>query len=633
MARIPESFLNDLLNRVDIVDVVERYLPLKKAGQNYSACCPFHKEKSPSFTVSPTKQFYHCFGCGVHGSALNFVMEYEGLSFPEAVKKLAESVGLAVPVEAQVAEVSRATPGVFDVLKAACDYYRANLKRAPQAIDYLKQRGLEGRTAARFGLGFAPGGEDWQPLKAAFPDYDWNKLLAEAGLVIDKEENGRRYDRFRDRVMFPILNQRGAVIGFGGRVMGKGEPKYLNSPETSVFEKGRELYGLTQARAAIRDGGRVLVVEGYMDVVMLAQHGVEYAVATLGTACTPDHARKLVKLADEVVFCFDGDKAGRKAAWRALENSLAVVRDGKALRFLFLPDDHDPDSFVRAFGREAFETQVRDEALGLAAYLLRELSMQVKLSTEEGRAKLWQLAQPYLEQMAEAPALKMMTMKRLGELCQLSLDEMQVLQGSQAVAASHVAPAQQVVNDYPVVDSYAPRFTAPQVRTEGGFRSRSQGRWQGDKRRAAAPALPRITPIQPLERLMRLVLCNPAAVMQLPRVEAGWPREGRIAVVVELLELARATPQATGEQLLEFWRHRPEFPHLGEALRAAQDLLVSTDAEEAERELADTLESVERQVIIPQRRARLAQLDAQQQAGGLTEAEKSEYAALVRLIR
>ncbi|MGL6042235.1 MAG: DNA primase, partial [Deefgea sp.] len=429
MALIPDDFIQDLLNRVDIVDVVERYLPLKKAGQNYMACCPFHKEKSPSFTVSQTKQFYHCFGCGVHGSALTFVMEHQALSFPEAVRQLAESVGMQIPVsDKPITEEQKKAPGIYDVLKTAFDFYRAQLKTAPAAIDYFKRRGVTGKTAAKFGLGYAPGGDDWQPLKAIYPDYDWNALLAEAGLVIDKEESKRRYDRFRERVMFPIINQRGQVIGFGGRVMGQGEPKYLNSPETPVFTKGRELYGLPQARTAIRDHNRVLVAEGYMDVVMLHQHGVEYAVASLGTACTPEHVRKLLKLADEVVFGFDGDKAGIKAAWRALENSLPEVKDGKELKFLFLPAEHDPDSYVQAFGREQFELLIAESALPLSQYLLKELAGQVDLTMEEGRARLVHIARPYLEELKQAPILKLMIGKRLAEMCQLSSAEFASLQ-------------------------------------------------------------------------------------------------------------------------------------------------------------------------------------------------------------
>ena len=356
---IPDSFKQDLLNRVDIVDVVQRYVQLRKAGANYVGLCPFHNEKTPSFSVSPAKQFYHCFGCGVHGNAIGFLMAYASLGYVDAVKDLASQAGMQVP-EAQPRSPEEAArkerePDLTAVMEKAMAFYRAELKKSPRAIDYLKGRGLTGEIAARYRIGYAP--DDWQGLKAAFPEYE-DKSLVECGLVIAGDE-GKRYDRFRDRVMFPILNARGAVIGFGGRILDKGEPKYLNSPETPLFEKGRELYGLPQARDAIRHAGRVLVVEGYMDVVALAQYDVGYAVATLGTATTPVHVSKLLRLTDELVFCFDGDAAGRKAAWRALEVSLPLAPDHKPIRFLFLPDGEDPDTYVRKHGKEAFEARVR----------------------------------------------------------------------------------------------------------------------------------------------------------------------------------------------------------------------------------------------------------------------------------
>ena len=420
---IPQSFIQDLLNRLDIVDVVGRYIPLKKAGANYVACCPFHSEKTPSFSVSPAKQFYHCFGCGAHGSAIGFVMEHQGLGFVEAVEELARSAGLSVPKE-EAGSHERRMEGDFDALsdtlQRAARFYREELKRSETAIAYLKKRGLSGEIAARFGIGYAPGG--WQNLASAFPDYQ-DKSLVQTGLVIEGE--GKRYDRFRDRIMFPILNQRGAVIGFGGRVLGAGEPKYLNSPETPLFEKGRELYGLFQARQAIRAAGKVIVVEGYMDVVALAQHGVEYAVATLGTATTPVHVQKLLRQSDNVVFCFDGDAAGRKAAWRALENSLALVGDEKSVRFLFLPQGEDPDSFVRKEGKAAFEALL-DGALPLSEFLLRELAAGVEMQTLEGRAHFLKLAQPLARQVA-APALRLMLQQRLAEMAGVSRDELEGL--------------------------------------------------------------------------------------------------------------------------------------------------------------------------------------------------------------
>jgi DNA primase len=394
---IPDSFKQDLLNRVDIVDVVQRYVQLKKGGANFMGLCPFHGEKTPSFTVSPSKQFYHCFGCGVHGNAIGFLMAYAGMGYVDAIKDLASSVGMQVPelqprTPEEAARRERETD-LYGLMEKAMEFYRAELKKSPRAIDYLKGRGLTGEIAARFRIGYAPDG--WQNLENIVEKYD-DKALVECGLVIENE--AKRYDRFRDRVMFPILSSRGAVIGFGGRVLGEGEPKYLNSPETPLFEKGREVYGLVQARDAIRTAGRVLVVEGYMDVVALAQFEIDYAVATLGTATTPMHVTKLLKLADELVFSFDGDAAGRKAAWRALEVSLPLLVDHKPVRFLFLPEGDDPDSFVRKHGKQAFEKQV-GAAKTLSEFLIDELRRGADLNSNEGRAKFLSAAKPYLQQM------------------------------------------------------------------------------------------------------------------------------------------------------------------------------------------------------------------------------------------
>ena len=420
---IPKSFIQDLLNRLDIVDVVERYVPLKKAGANYVACCPFHNEKSPSFTVSQAKQFYHCFGCGAHGTAIGFVMEHAGMGYVDAIEELARSVGLDVPHERSAAGEmhQKIAPDLYEVMQTATRYYREQLKHSRRAIDYLKQRGLSGEIAAKFGIGYAPDG--WQNLAAAFPDYQ-SGTLNETGLVIVGDE-GKRYDRFRDRIMFPIINVRGQVIGFGGRVLDKGEPKYLNSPETPLFEKGRELYGLFQAQKAIRAGQQVLVVEGYMDVVALAQHGVEYAVATLGTATTPYHVQKLLRLTEHIVFSFDGDKAGQKAAWRALENALPYLQDGKRISFLFLPEEHDPDSFIREFGKETFEQSVQ-EAMPLSGYLLREVSAELDLRTQEGRSQLLQRAKPLLTAIV-APTTALLLRKEVAALSGVSQAELEAL--------------------------------------------------------------------------------------------------------------------------------------------------------------------------------------------------------------
>ncbi len=422
---IPESFIQELLNRVDIVEVIDKAVPLKKAGANYSACCPFHNEKSPSFTVSPTKQFYHCFGCGAHGSALSFLMEYNGLSFVEAIHDLARQVGMIVPQEQrdpnQPAPTSKAVLlSLQETLQQAANYYKAELKKSPRAIDYLKARGLSGQVAAKFQIGYAPAG--WQNLQTVFPQYEAEPLET-AGLVVHNEQ-GRRYDRFRDRIMFPIHNQKGEVIGFGGRVINpEDSPKYYNSPETPVFQKGHELYGLFMARRAIRDAGRVLVVEGYMDVVALAQYGIEYAVAALGTATTPFHIAKLMRQTDEIVFSFDGDKAGRTAAWRAVMNALPAIKDGVKLRFLFLPAEHDPDSFVREFGKEAFEAEM-DKAMPLSQYIIQHLSEHNPLASQEDKVQFLNDAEPILKQI-QAPRYAMLLRKKVAEMTGLAGGEMQ----------------------------------------------------------------------------------------------------------------------------------------------------------------------------------------------------------------
>jgi DNA primase len=429
---IPNDFIQTLLSRVDIVAVIDAYVPLKKAGANFAACCPFHSEKTPSFTVSPTKQFYHCFGCGAHGTAISFLMEFGGKPFPDAVEELARDAGLDVP-RTQAAQAPGSRDEALDlsgVLLQAAKFYRLQLKESERAIAYLKGRGLSGPIAARFGIGYAP--DDWQPLTGSFPEYQ-SKVLETAGLVIAGDA-GKRYDRFRDRIMFPIHDGSGRVIGFGGRVLDKGEPKYLNSPETPVFSKGRELYGLFQARPAIRTAAKVVVVEGYMDVVALAQHGVEFAVATLGTATTPTHAQKLFRVTDTVIFCFDGDEAGRRAAWRALENTLSVLADGKDARFLFLPDGEDPDNFIRQRGKPAFEALL-DQATPLSDFLLDELAARHPPRSAEGRAALVNAAKPLLAQLT-APVFGALLRQRLAALAGLPEREMASLLPLQRPAAA-----------------------------------------------------------------------------------------------------------------------------------------------------------------------------------------------------
>ena len=493
---IPQDFIQQLLARVDIVEVIDKHVKLKKSGQNYSACCPFHNEKSPSFSVSPTKQFYHCFGCGVHGTAISFLMDCNGMGFREAVQELAESAGMTLPTEANRAEAmerAQEASSLGEFMTAAMNFYRRELKKTPKAIEYFKSRGLTGEIAAKFGLGYSP--DDWQALKGAVGDYTATALV-ECGLVIDNDE-GKRYDRFRDRVMFPILDQRGNVIGFGGRVIGPGEPKYLNSPETPLFEKGRELYGLYQARRAIRDSQTAIVVEGYMDVVALAQNGVENAVATLGTATTPMHVQKLLRMVDNLVFCFDGDKAGQRAAWRALEQSLPVVVDGKDVRFLFLPEEDDPDTFVRRLGKDAFVAEV-GKAKHLSAFLFEELSAQVDLANEEGRTRLLMLAKPLLSQIT-APALSLMLQRKLADIVGLGVVEIQrLIPVAAGIGTAATNPAQ------------------PPRGSHSGSQSKSRGigefgKWKVRGPEPGAPAPRRkIPPAGPGAQLIARMLLKPA---------------------------------------------------------------------------------------------------------------------------
>lgn len=407
--------------------------------------CPFHNEKSPSFTVSPTKQFYHCFGCGAHGSSIGFLMEYSGLSYVDAIRDLAQNNGMIVPEEdrllpAQRAEVTAKSLALSEVMTKAGEYYKQQLRTAPQAIAYLKKRGLTGEIAARFGLGFSP--DAWDGLRSVFTDYNVPALV-EAGLVIDKseEEGGgrKRYDRFRDRVMFPIRNTKGQIIGFGGRIMEQGEPKYLNSPETPLFQKGLELYGLFEARQAIREAGYVLVTEGYMDVVALAQMGFPQAVATLGTACTPTHVQKLLRQTDHVIFSFDGDSAGRRAARRALDACLPYANDDKVIKFLFLPKEHDPDSYIREFGADAFEQEVRD-AMPLSQFFMREMIGDNDLTTAEGRARTQFDAKPLLQAM-QSSGMRLQLVRNLAQVTQTSPAEIETMfELSQPVARIKQAP-------------------------------------------------------------------------------------------------------------------------------------------------------------------------------------------------
>ncbi|MCV2354267.1 DNA primase [Paucibacter sp. B2R-40] len=513
---IPPGFIQDLLSRVDIVEVVGRHVELKKAGINHKGLCPFHGEKSPSFIVSPTRQTYHCFGCGVHGNAVGFLMEHSGLGFVEAVQDLAQQTGMQVPEDERsseererAAQQKQRQATLTEVLLRASDHYRAQLKKTSRAIDYLKKRGLTGQIAAQFALGYAP--EGWRSLASAFPSYD-DPLLTESGMVITQGEEGeeqKRYDRFRDRIMFPIRNVQGETIGFGGRVLDKGEPKYLNSPETPVFSKGRELYGLYEARQGLRQRGYALVVEGYMDVVALAQHGFNNAVATLGTACTAEHVLKLFRFTESVIFSFDGDAAGRRAAGRALEAALPHATDVRSVKFLFLPTEHDPDSYVRDLGADAFERCIA-EAIPLSRQLMEVAGEGCDLSSAEGRARMLATARPLWQTLPQG----LLKRQLLGDLARRAQLPDQELMGLWQVGGP--APQEQ-----PHADGREhPPEEAPS--THGGeARPAKKKEWKkdwkpsGNWKRKGEPddetiGTPRSAPNVPADHALRMLLLNSA---------------------------------------------------------------------------------------------------------------------------
>ncbi|HRO80987.1 MAG TPA: DNA primase [Alicycliphilus denitrificans] len=509
---IPQSFIQELLARVDVVDIVGRYVQLKKSGANFMGLCPFHGEKSPSFSVSPSKQFFHCFGCGKNGNAIGFLMDHAGMGFREAVQDLAQQVGMQVPDDENTSPQDRERAAaqrqkqatLTEVLEKAGESWRRHLRESPRAIQYFKGRGVSGQVAKRYGLGYAP--EGWRNLASVFPEYD-SPLLEESGLVIVGEDDGKRYDRFRDRVMFPIRNVKGECIGYGGRVLGDDKPKYLNSPETPVFHKGRELYGLYEARGAIREMGYVLVAEGYMDVVALAQLGFPNAVATLGTACTPDHVHKLFRFTDVVVFSFDGDAAGRRAARKALDGALPYASDTRSIKFLFLPPEHDPDSFIRAHGPEAFARHVGD-AMPLSRFLLESAREGCDLGTAEGRAHMLANARPLWSQLPDG-ALKRQMLAELGELGQLPAKDLAELWAQESPRA---APAAAPEGGDPFADEppWAPQPPGPWQGEPARrpWRKDAGGRWRREPPRPAQPPLPRRPAASRIDHAARLLLSH-----------------------------------------------------------------------------------------------------------------------------
>ncbi len=574
--RIPQQFIDDLTARVDIVDVIDARVPLRKAGRDYSARCPFHDEKTPSFTVSQEKQFYHCFGCGAHGTAIGFLMEYDHMDFVEAVRELAARVGMEMPAAGDGDDKRRAqNQALYDVLEAAAGFYRRQLRehvRGAAAIDYLKGRGISGETAAAFGLGYAP--PAWDSLLPALGKERQAALLA-AGMLIRKE-GGSLYDRFRDRIVFPIRDPRGRVIAFGGRVLGDDGPKYLNSPETPVFHKGRELYGIHEARKAVRHLERWLVVEGYMDVIMLAQYGIHYAVATLGTATTTANVERLLRMTPEVVFCFDGDRAGREAAWRALENTLPVMREGYQARFLFLPEGEDPDSLVQKEGKAAFEARIAT-AVTLSAFFYDHLQRQVDTGSIDGRARLVELARPYLSKLPPGVFRHMMT-EHLATLARMEAHALGVMLG-------------------------------------GSGESRVG-------RRAGRSAPPQHRQMSLVRHAVFLLLQRPQlARLADPDRLAGLDLRG-VPLLREMLELLRENPHFNTASLLEHWREDSNGPYLVRLAR--QELLISED--EMAREFEDVLKRLARQGI----EQRIQALSEKARTAAWSEEEKAEFYKLMQ---
>ena len=576
---IPQHFIDDLITRADIVEVLGRRIQLKKAGREFKACCPFHDEKTPSFTVSPAKGFYHCFGCGAHGTALGFLMEYDNMEFVEAVESLAGMMGIDVPRE-ENQRPARRYDELFELMQKVEKHFQAELRNHQLAVDYMKARGIDGATAKRFGIGYAPSG--WNHLLDKFGTSKEaiDRLLA-VGLIIRKD-NGNHYDRFRDRIMFPIRDSRGRCIGFGGRVLGKEEPKYLNSPETVLFHKGRELYGLYEARQAIRNIERMVIVEGYMDVVGLARHGIDFAAATLGTATTDEHLKRLFRVSDEVHFCFDGDRAGRAAAWRALQTALPQIREGRQIRFVFLPEGHDPDSYVQNNGAAEFE-KAMDQALALSEYLVEELASQVDMNSVDGRARLAELARPLVSKIP-AGVYKELLIGHLAESVGLEAPKLETIlakdQPKPAVAASREGL--------------------------GGLRHQS-------KPSAGKPSIVR--------RAISLLLNNPDAADKLD-VEhlAGVTRPGT-ELLRDLIETVQAEPTMTTAGLLERWRTHEEGRHLGK-LAAVQ--LPASDDFDATAELQQCIA----QLALAGKRDRVDFLIEKERLSTLSEAERSELREL-----
>ena len=630
---IPQSFIDDLLNRTDIVDVVSSRVQLKKAGKNLTACCPFHKEKTPSFSVSPDKQFYYCFGCGAGGNALGFIMDHDNLDFPQAVEELAKAAGMEVPREEGGRGHKPRQPTdspLYPLLEAAGEFYRQALKSHPtrrSAVEYLKGRGLSGEIARDFGLGYAPPG--WDNLfKHLSSDTLQQKAMIDAGLLIENAESGKRYDRFRDRVMFPIRDSRGRVIAFGGRVLGDDKPKYLNSPETPVFHKGQELYGLYEARKFNRNLDEIIVVEGYMDVIALAQQGLSNAVATLGTATSEEHLKRLFRVVPSVLFCFDGDQAGRNAAWPALEATLSSLQDGRKARFLFLPEGEDPDTLIRAEGTDAFRARINQHAQPLADYFFQQLTEEADPRSLEGKAHMATLAAPLIEKVPGAN-LRALMRNRLKEIT--GLDNHQVEQLSHS-APAEAPPSYDPGIDYDAIPDYNPDYGdfhqpdyAPvqqQWTPSKGGKKKWEGKpwdkkgkpWERNGQRQDAP--PRVpTSVEPPTlSALRTLLHHPQLAKKVEDAGHFAAEEHVYAqLLVALLEALQKNPELRSLQLIARWHGTEQ----GRLLRALAEKEWLIDADNLEQQFFDTITSLsarqrERSLEHLLRKARQSELSAEE---------------------
>ena len=633
---IPQSFIDDLLNRTDIVDVVSSRVQMKKAGKNYTACCPFHKEKTPSFSVSPDKQFYYCFGCGAGGNALGFIMDHDNLDFPQAVEELAKAAGMEIPREESGRQHKPRQPTdsqLYPLLTAAADFYRQALKSHPSrkaAVEYLKGRGLTGEIARDFGLGFAPPG--WDNLyKHLSSDTLQQKAMIDAGLLVENAETGKRYDRFRDRVMFPIRDSRGRIIAFGGRVLGDDKPKYLNSPETPVFHKGQELYGLFEARKFNRSLDEIIVVEGYMDVIALAQQGLRNAVATLGTATSEEHMKRLFRVVPSVLFCFDGDQAGRNAAWRALEATLPCLQDGRRARFLFLPEGEDPDTLVRSEGTDAFRARINQHAQPLADYFFQQLTEEADPRSLEGKAHMATLAAPLIDKVPGAN-LRILMRQRLTEITGLSSETVSQL----AQNAPAKPPAQPTYDpgidydampdysDYQQPDMYVPQQEwTPKKPGAGGKKWENKpwdkkGKRGGEREQAWIPV--GVEP--PTLTALRTLLHHPQLAKKVE--DAGhFAAEDQTnnQLLIALVEAVQKNPKLSSIQLLSRW-HGTEQGRLLQRLLEKEWLI---DADNLEQQFFDTITSLSAR----QRERNLEQLLRKARQGELSTEEKNELRDLL----